>query len=536
MPAATSMSRRQILEALSGLMLGLFFCVLSSTIVAASLPQIIGDLGGTQADFTWVVSSYLLATTVSSLVWGKLSDLVDRKMLVQLALGFFTLGSMLSGLAPDTHVLIACRVVQGIGGGGVAALVQVVLADLLSPRERGRYLGIQSAVTAVPTLGGPLIGGLVTGSLGWRWNFYIAVPFAVAAIVLLQRTLHLPVRRRQVRIDYAGIVLTGSGVTLLMVWISAGGQSFAWSSRTSGVLLGASLLLLAAAVFSAFHTAEPLMPPRLFRNRTQVLSVTASFFMGIVLYSASIFLSQYFQLARGHTAAESGLLITPLTVGSLVASIGVGQLVTRTGVWKPFVVGGLVTSLLGIALLGGLHRGSPVPPIMVFMFMVGLGLGASLQNLVLAVQNSVAARDLGVASTAVSFFRNLGGSIGVVALGAILGAQVSRRVQGVPGTGGGGTTIPDLSQLSAAARLRVETAYGEAIGRMFLLGAPVLVVAVVAAALLPNLPLGTRTGLERRAQEESVLGLTAGSAVLSPEESAREGLGETETTPQKPDV
>lgn len=513
---ASNMSRREVLTALSGLILGMFVALLSSTVVSSSLPKIIGDLGGTQSAFTWVVTSTLLATTVSTPIWGKLADLMNRKTLVQISLVIFTLGSILAGLAQNTETLIACRVLQGLGAGGLTALVQVVMSDIISPRERGRYMGILGAVTAIPTIAGPLIGGVITDSIGWRWNFYVGVPFAIAAIILLQKTLHLPVIRRKVVIDYAGTVFVSFGVSLLLVWVSLAGQEFDWASTTSYVMVGASIVLIAGAVVSEFRAKEPLIPPRLFANRTLTLSVLASAAIGVVLFGTSVFLSQYMQLARGKTPTESGLLTIPMILGTLIASVVVGQIISRTGVWKRYVVAGTVISAAGTLLMGTVRYDTSFVLVSVYMALLGLGVGMVMQNLVLIVQNTVSVHEVGVASSTVSFFRSLGGAIGVAGLGAVLASRVSTLIgdglreagQALP-AGSGTRQIPDIGSLPPSVRVIVESAYGEAIGDIFFVAAPVLIIAIVAAALMPNIALGTKSGIEQLAHEGAVTGLPA---------------------------
>src|ERR671913_257240 len=267
-PTATAeaMSHRKVLEALSGLLLGLFVTILSSTVVSTSLPRIIADLGGGQSAFTWVITSTLLALTASTPIWGKLADLVDRKLLVQVALVIFVVGSALAGLAQTSGELIAFRVLQGVGAGGLTALAQVIMADLISPRERGRYAGYLGAVMAVGMVGGPLLGGVITDSvLGWRWNFYVGVPFAVLAFVVLQRTLHLPPRpRRKVSVDYLGAALIATGVSTLLIWISLAGHKFDWVSGWTALLVPAAIGALVLAVWVETRAAEPILPPHLF--------------------------------------------------------------------------------------------------------------------------------------------------------------------------------------------------------------------------------------------------------------------------------
>ena len=525
--ASARMTHREVLRALSGLFMGMFVAILASTVVSSSLPRIISDLGGSQSSFTWVVVATLLAMTVSTPVWGKFADLVNRKLLVQLALVIFTVGSILAGLSTNTAMLISCRVLQGLGAGGMTALVQVVMSDILSPRERGRYMGVLGAVTAVPMVAGPLVGGIITDTIGWRWNFYVAVPFAIAAIVVLQRTLHLPTRRREVTIDYLGIAFLAGGVSALLIWVTLAGEQFDWLSATSYALVAASVVLIVAAVVTERRVREPLIPPRLFEIRTVVLAVIASAAIGIVLFGTSVFLSQYMQLARGKTPTESGLLTIPMIVGMFSSSTLVGRTITRTGVWKPFMVAGTIVTTVGVAAMGTVRYDTPFVLVGLYMLLIGLGVGAVMQNLVLVVQNTVSVHDMGAASSTVSFFRSLGGSLGVSVMGAILAHRVTSLMTdkmaaaGIDHSlGGGDRTIPQVSELPEPIRTIVESSYGEAIGDMFLVAAPVMLIAIVAVALLPRLELGTSSGIEqheRASVEQSLVeSATAQAGVADP--------------------
>jgi EmrB/QacA subfamily drug resistance transporter len=509
--AARSMSHRQVLEALSGLLLGLFVTILSSTVVSTSLPRIIADLGGGQSAYTWVVTSTLLALTVSTPIWGKLADLVDRKLLVQLALVIFVAGSALAGLSRSSGELIAFRVLQGLGAGGLTALALVIMADLISPRERGRYAGYLGAVMAVGMVGGPLLGGVITDSvLGWRWNFYVGVPFAALALVVLQRTLHLPPRpRREVSVDYLGAVLFATGVSTLLIWVSLAGHEFPWLSGWTALLVPAAVALLALAVRTESRVREPILPLHLFRDRTLVLSVIASAAVGVAMFGTSVFLSQYMQLSRGRSPTASGLLTLPMVVGLLVASIGVGRVVSRTGVYKRWMLLGAVLLTAGLGLMGTVRSDTSFVALGVFMGVLGLGVGMLMQNLVVVVQNSVRQQDMGAATAAVAFFRSLGGAVGVAALGALLATRVTTLVTdglaelGIPAAGGGGGKIPDLASLPAPVRMVIESSYGEAVAGLFLAAAPLGLVVLVAVALLREVPLGTRSGIDIARQESA---------------------------------
>jgi EmrB/QacA subfamily drug resistance transporter len=497
-----TMTHREVLEAMSGLLLGMFVAILSSTVVATSLPVIVADLGGSQASYTWVVTSTLVALTVSTPVWGKLADLVDRKLLIQTGLVIFVLGSMLAGLAQSMGWLISCRVLQGIGAGGLTALVQVVLSDLVSPRERGRYAGYLGAVFGVGTVAGPLLGGVITDGLSWRWCFYVGVPFAVAAIVVLQRTLELPRRRRAVAMDYPGIVLIAAGVSSLLVWVSLAGQQYAWVSWQTAVLVAAGLLLIGAAVAHERRAAEPLVPLRLFADRTVLLSVVASVAVGITMFGTSVFLSQYMQIARGKSPTESGLLTIPMVVGLFLASTIVGRIVTRTGRYKAWMVGGAVLLTTGLALMGTIDETTSLVEIAAFMVLVGAGVGSMMQNLVLVTQNTLPQRDMGAGSSLIAFFRSLGGAIGVSALGAVLASRVASGVteglaaEGIHAPGGAGAQVPDVSALPAPVAHVVEHAYGVGIAEVFLLGAPLGLVALAALLLMREVPLGRKSGID----------------------------------------
>jgi EmrB/QacA subfamily drug resistance transporter len=486
------MTHRQVLEAMSGLLLGMFVAILSSTVVSTALPVIVADLGGSQSSYTWVVTSTLVALTVSTPIWGKLADLFDRKLLIQTGLIMFVVGSMLAGLSQSMGWLIACRVLQGLGAGGLTALVQVVLSDLVSPRERGRYAGYLGAVFGVGTVAGPLLGGVITDSLSWRWCFYVAVPFALAALVVLQRTLKLPRRRRDVRMDYPGIFLISGGVSSLLIWVSLAGQEYAWLSWETAALVGLGAALIVAAVAVERRAAEPLVPLRLFGDRTVVLAVIASVAVGIAMFGTTVFLSQYMQIARGKSPTESGLLTIPMVVGLFMASTIVGRLVTRTGHYKRWMVGGAISLTVGLGLMGTLDETTSLLELAAFMVLVGAGVGSMMQNLVLVVQNTVRQHDMGAGSSLIAFFRSLGGAIGVSALGAVLASKVATDLN-APETGG---AVPDVSTLPPAVARVIEHAYGAGIGEIFLLAAPLGLVALVALLLIRETPLGHKSGIE----------------------------------------
>lgn len=510
------MTHRQILEAMSGLLLAMFVAMLSSTVVSNALPRIVTDLDGSQTGYTWVVVATLLAMTATTPIWGKLADLFDKKMLVQTALVIFTVGSLIAGLAPSMEVLIGARVIQGLGVGGMTALVQVVIASMVTPRERGRYAGYIGAVFASATVSGPLIGGLIVDSpLGWRGCFFVGLPVALAAFVLLQKTLHLPVIKREVKIDYLGATLIVGGVSLLLVWVSLAGNQFDWISTTSAVLIAAGLLVLGAAVYVEAKVAvEPVVPLRLFADRTFSLATLASVLIGVAMFGSTVYLSQYFQLARGMSPTEAGLMSIAMVGGLLISSIVTGRIISDTGRWKGWLVGGMVLVVAGISLLGTIDETTHLAVVGLFMAMLGLGLGATMQNLVLAVQNNVSLADLGAASSVVTFFRSMGGSAGVSALGAVLSAQVATRVTsgmadlGIPTDGHASHDIPDLSTLPAPVREVFEHAFGASIGELFLISVPFAALALVCVLFIKEVPLRDTLQLADEVAPEATKELT----------------------------
>lgn len=493
------MSHRQILEAMSGLLLAMFVAMLSSTVVANALPSIVSDLDGSQTGYTWVVVATLLAMTATTPLWGKLADIFSQKILVQTALVIFSIGSLLAGFAPNMEVLIGARVIQGLGVGGLTALVQVVIATMVTPRERGRYSGYIGAVFALATVSGPLIGGLIvdTPGLGWRWCFFVGLPVAVLAFVVLQKTLHLPVVRREVTIDYLGATLIVGGVSLLLVWVSLAGSQFAWGSFTSGLLVVGGVALLISAIYVESVAKDPIIPLRLFRDRTTSLATGASVMIGVAMFGSTVYLSQYFQLSRGMSPTHAGLMSIAMVGGLLVSSIVSGRAISETGLWKRWLVGGMALVIVGLGLLGQIDAETNLTVVGAYMAILGLGLGATMQNLVLAVQNNTAQEDMGSASSVVAFFRSMGGSIGVSALGALLASQVSSKVTaglvklGLTPDAHQSHSIPHLSALPVPVRDLYEQAFGTAIGHLFLVSMPFAVVAFVCVLFIREVPLRT---------------------------------------------
>ncbi len=567
------MTHRQVLEALSGLLLGMFVSMIANTVVSTSMPTIVHDINGTQSDYTWVITAALLATTVSTPIWGKLADLMNRKLLMQLSLVIFVAASAIAGFSTSPEMLITMRVFQGLGGGGMAALSQIIMADIISPRDRGKYMGLFGAVMAVGTVGGPLLGGVIADhmggftpdGMGWRWNFFVSVPFAIAALILLQKTLRLPkLEKRKVSIDYIGIVLLGSGVSLLLIWVSMAGSSktasFAWASPQTAWMTSIAAVLLIAFVFVELKVKEPLIDMHLFQNRTFTLSVVASISVGLAMFGSSVYLSQYMIMARGATATMAGIMTIPMMAGLLVISTVVGGLITRTGKWKGYVIAGSVLLAGSLFALGTIHYDTNYWLVAIYMFIMGAGVGMVMQNLVLVVQNAVNPREMGVASSAVTFFRSLGGTIGVSWLGAMLANKIPSLLgekQGELATAGASLKqtdpeayagfmkeyasgqLPTPASMPEIIRPIFEWVYGDGIAHVFLLAAPLAIVTLIAVIFLPNLPLSNQTRTER-AESEKEAALAAATVVAdagaeqqvlegTQAEPAPSGSGETTT-------
>ncbi|WP_376767224.1 MDR family MFS transporter [Gordonia asplenii] len=503
--AAPAMTHREVLQAMTGLLAGLFTALLSSTIVATALPTIIADLKGTQTQYAWVITVALLANAASTPIWGKLSDLFNKKLLVQLSLVIFVAGSLIAGIAHNVPILLVGRVVQGIGMGGLTALAVAIIGSIVSPRDRGRYSGYMGAVMAVSMSGGPILGGVIVDSpLGWRWCFLVCVPLALIALVLLQKTLHMTtVRKDDASIDWFGALLLTAGVSVLLIWVSFAGKAdyYAWFSIQTAMMVGGGIALLVATVIVESRAKSPIIPLKIVTERTTALAILASISVGIGLFGATTFLGQYFQTARGYSPTEAGLLTIPMVVGMFGGSVVSGQLITRFGHWKPFLLGGATVLIAGFALLGTIDHQTSLMLLAVFMLLVGLGTGMLMQNLVLAVQNTVSVQNIGAASANVAFFRTFGGAIGVSVLGSILATRVADLSRdglaklGIDAGHSGGGSL-DLKALPAPVADVIRGSYGDATATIFVVAAACTVVALIAVALIPNRPLRTTVDIE----------------------------------------
>lgn len=524
------MTHRQIMEALAGLLLGMFVAMLSSTIVSNALPEIIRDLDGTQSAYTWVVTAAMLSMAVTTPIWGKMADLFSKKLLVQISLVIFVIGSALAGLSQNTGTLIAFRVLQGIGTGGLVALSQIVIAAMIPPRERGRYSGYIGATFAVATVGGPLLGGVITDTswLGWRWCFYVGVPFAAFALIILQKTLHLPVVKRKVRIDWLGAFFLAASASLLMIWVTLAGDNYDWISWQTYAMVGGSIVLAALFIVVETKAAEPLIPLRFFRNRTIALTAAASLFVGVAMFGSTVFLSQYFQLARDKSPTMSGVMTIPMIAGLFLSSTISGAVITKTGRWKGFLVGGGVGLVAGLGLLSTIAYDTDYWQVAIYMAVLGLGLGMMMQNLVLASQNQVKPQDLGSASSLITFTRTLGGTLGVSALGAVLSTRITHyvedglekaHIQLPPGSAASGNSIPDMDKLPAPLRTVMESAYGDGVADLFLYAAPIALLGLIMVVFVKEVALKTTHDGDIPAT------VATGAPAATPVEAAAGGMG-----------
>ncbi len=505
-----SLTHRQILVVMSGLMLGMFLATLDQTIVGTALPTIVGEFH--RADLlSWVVTVYLLTSTISTPLYGKASDLFGRKRLLQSAIVVFLLGSVLCGIAQNMAELIAFRALQGLGAGGLISLSLAVVADIIPPRERGRYQGYFGAVFASSSVIGPLLGGFFVDQASWRWVFYINVPLGLAALVVLNRVLKLPYVKRDVSIDWLGAGLLVAGVSALLVAVQLGGRDLPWTSVSLLGLVAAGLLLIIAFVVRERVAPEPILPPRLFRIGSFRIASSIGFRSGGVMFGVVVFFPQYLQLVRGESATVSGLTTIPLLGGMLVTSISSGRLISRIGRYKIFVVSGTMLMTVGLILMTQLSATTPITTLSVWMFITGAGMGLFMQTLVMAAQSAVESRDLGVATSSIMFFRTMGGAIGAAAFGALLTARLASELphrlppalaHSIGRASNKLVTSPAaVDALPAPIRGAVGAAYSAALADVFLAALPLAMIAVVLSLGLKEIRLRSTNGLQRAAAE-----------------------------------
>lgn len=478
---------RSVMVSIGALLLGMLLAALDQTIVSTALPTIVSDLGGLE-HLSWVVTAYLLASTAATPLWGKLGDQYGRKKLFQIAIVIFLISSALCGMAQNMPQLIGFRALQGLGGGGLMVLSMAIVGDIVPPRDRGRYQGLFGAVFGATSVLGPLLGGLFTEHLSWRWVFYVNLPIGVVALVVIATTLHIPVRSAKHTIDYLGTFLIAAVATCLVLVASLGGTTWAWDSAQIIGLAVLGVVLAGVFVQVERRAAEPVLPLKLFRIRTFTLSAVISFVVGFAMFGAMTYLPTFLQVVQGISPTLSGVHMLPMVIGLLLSSTASGQIVSRTGRWKVFPVVGTGVTTLGLLLLHQLDENSSTGEMSAYFFVFGLGLGLVMQVLVLIVQNAVSYEDLGVATSGATFFRSIGASFGVAIFGTIFSSRLGDKLADALA----GRSLPpgvDVNALQSdprgigglppAVRGPVLHAFASSITDVFLYAAPVALVAFV---------------------------------------------------------
>jgi EmrB/QacA subfamily drug resistance transporter len=502
-PSHLQFTHREKLVIIAGLMLGMFLAALDQTIVATALPRIASDLHGVE-HLSWVVSGYLLTSTAATPIYGKLSDLYGRKIMLQIAIVVFLLTSALCALAATMGQLIAFRALQGLGGGGLMAMAHATIADVISPRERGRYQAYFASTFAVASVVGPVLGGVFADHLTWRWVFWINLPIGIGALIVSQATLkRLVAKRLRHRIDYPGALLVVTAVCCVLLVTTMGGNEAAWDSPLIEGLAAAALALFALCIVQELRAAEPILPPRLFANATFSTASLVNLLTSIGMLGGIIFMPLFLQLVYRLDASNSGLMLIPFTGTTVIAAISAGRLMSASGRYKIFPVIGTVLTASGMVLLSLLNSATPLPVVGVTMALCGFGMGFVMPVMLVVVQNTVEVRDLGTATASISFFRSMGGSFGVALFGAVLIAGLTARILRVPGHEALGSDpgvallhagVGALHLAPAALRPAVEAAVTQAFHDVFRVGAGLALLAFAAVLFLKEVPLKTTAG------------------------------------------
>jgi EmrB/QacA subfamily drug resistance transporter len=513
-PQSGSFTHRQILVIMSGLMMGMFLAALDQTIVSTALPTIVGDFHRSNL-LSWVITAYLLASTASTPLWGKAGDLYGRKRIFQLAIVVFLLASALCGASQNMFELIAFRGLQGVGGGGLLSLAFAIIGDVIPPRERGRYQGYFGAVFGVASVVGPLAGGFAVDSLSWRYIFYVNLPLGIAALAVTNRVLRLPMRKREVLIDWWGALLLVAGVSCILLATQLGGTNYPWASWQIIGLFALGGIVVAGFVLREATAPEPILPLDLFRIRIFTVANIVSFVSGVAMFGALAFLPQYLQLVHGVSATESGLLLLPLLVGLLAMSISSGLYISRTGRYRWFPLAGTIGVTIGLVLLTRLGAHTSLGLVSLYILVFGLGLGLFMQVLTLVVQNAVPMKQMGVGTSSVTFFRSMGGAIGASALGAVLTAGLTAEFprflpRAVLAAGGdkqaqliqSPAVLDKLKITDPALHEGIIQAYSHAIDRLFLVAVPVSILSIIAALFINQVQLRVSNTQSRAAGSE----------------------------------
>ncbi len=490
---------RALRTVFAALMLGMFLAALDQTIVSTALPTIVGDLGGLK-HLSWVVTSYLLATTVSTPLYGKLGDMFGRKPVFLAAILIFLAGSMLAGLSQSMGQLIGFRALQGIGAGGLMVGAQAIIGDIVPPRERGRYMGLIGSVFGVASVAGPLLGGFLVDSLSWRWVFYVNMPIGAIAIAIVTLRLHLHTPQTRHRIDFLGAGLLSGAVTALILVATWGGSQYAWGSTTIVGLGLAGVALLGAFVWQERRAAEPVIPLSLFRSSVFNVASAMGFTIGMAMFGAIVYIPVFLQLVYGASPTSSGLRMLPLMAGLLVAAVASGRAISAMGRYRIFPITGTAVLVVGMLLLSLLGAGTPPWRASAYMLVVGVGIGLVMQVLVLVVQNDAPRAAMGVATSTATFFRSVGGSFGVAIFGAIFASRLADQISRLPPEtarqlGGSIRITPEQAKhLPAATHDAFLGAFAHSLHGVFLWGAIIAVIPFVLSWLLEEVPLRTTLG------------------------------------------